>query len=45
MTLNCAIGVILINLIILGSFIIGVVLPIGLICYMICKLVGFVFLS
>jgi hypothetical protein len=43
MTLNCAIGVILINLIILGSFIIGVVLPIGFICFMIYKLFSLVF--
>ena len=45
MTLGCALGSILINLIIIGSFIIGVVFPIVFICYIICKLVGFVFLS
>jgi len=44
MTLNCAIGVVLINLIIFVCFIIGVVLPAmltGFLLYSLCKLIYF----
>jgi hypothetical protein len=44
MTLNCALGAILINLIILASFVIGVVLPaiiIGYVLYKLCKVLFF----
>ena len=44
MTLNCALGAILINLIILASFVIGVVLPamiIGCVLYKLCRVLFF----
>jgi len=44
MTLNCALGAILINLIILASFVIGVVLPamiIGYVLYKLCRVLFF----
>lgn len=44
MTLNCALGSILINLIILASFVIGVVLPamiIGYVFYKLCRVLFF----
>ena len=44
MTLNCALGAILINLIIFASFVIGVVLPaiiIGYVLYKLCRVLFF----
>jgi len=43
MTLNCALGAILINLIILASFVIGVVLPAMIIGYVLYKVCRFLF--